>query len=370
MPRRPAKRQLSTLLIQSRRVPCRARVSRLRSLAFGPKRRCDGRVSHLLPASHRATRLCPPVDRMVGGTRRVGPAVVRSCGLHQTQVPSAGCCSYHPGKGGSAGDRAAADRLDLSHLLPALWGAADEVHPRLHAVSGGGYRLRTPCWDRAVPARVLVASWGVLPVALRLGKDGVSVPRSSNPGRTGYYSRPATRVKACRVHCRACVSRLRCLVFDWCAMRKLVRPRFPVSLVFGIMIVPTGIVFGPSGAFHHHIGFGRPIFYMVWNGEDPAPGSFQLVEGYEVWFDPLRFALLFLIWLTVLAVVVIVIRAFRWDKQSFSQMKLVDQREPGAEARCQDAALPHSSGITTTVNRTSEDRIKAEPDAPAARPRD
>ena len=90
---------------------------------------------------------------------------------------------------------------------------------------------------------------------------------------------------------------------------------FRLCLVIGIMAVPTWMLFGPAGGVHHHIGFGQPLFYMVWNGEDPAPGSFQIVKGYEVWFDPLAFALLLLIWLAILVVVVLVIRPVRQDKQ-------------------------------------------------------
>jgi hypothetical protein len=71
------------------------------------------------------------------------------------------------------------------------------------------------------------------------------------------------------------------------------------------MVMPTGLLFGPSGGFHHHIGFGPFLFfYMVWNGEDPTPGSLQIVPGYEVWFDPVRFGVLSAVWLAVFAMVV------------------------------------------------------------------
>jgi hypothetical protein len=74
------------------------------------------------------------------------------------------------------------------------------------------------------------------------------------------------------------------------------------GVVAAIMVIPTGLLFGPTGGFHHHIGFGPlPFFYMVWNGEDPAPGSLQIVTGYEVWFDPVRFGVLLAIWLAVFA---------------------------------------------------------------------
>src|SRR5262245_54756182 len=68
------------------------------------------------------------------------------------------------------------------------------------------------------------------------------------------------------------------------------------------MVIPSGLLFGPSGEFHHHIGFGPfPFFYMVWNGEDPAPGSLQIIKGYEVWFNPMRFGVLLAIWLVLFA---------------------------------------------------------------------
>jgi hypothetical protein len=77
-------------------------------------------------------------------------------------------------------------------------------------------------------------------------------------------------------------------------------------VVAAVMLVPTAVLFGPSGGFHHHYGFGPlPFFYMVWNGEDPAPGSFQIVKGYEVWFDPVRFGLLFAVWVVLLAALTI-----------------------------------------------------------------
>jgi hypothetical protein len=46
-------------------------------------------------------------------------------------------------------------------------------------------------------------------------------------------------------------------------------------IVAAIMVIPTALLFGPTGAFRHDIGFGPFVyFYMVWNGEKPAPGSF------------------------------------------------------------------------------------------------
>ena len=79
--------------------------------------------------------------------------------------------------------------------------------------------------------------------------------------------------------------------------------------VAALMVIPSGLLFGPSGGFHHHIGFGPfPFFYMVWNGEDPAPGSLQIVRGYEVWFNPFRFGILLVVWAVVFATAVGTIR--------------------------------------------------------------
>jgi len=79
------------------------------------------------------------------------------------------------------------------------------------------------------------------------------------------------------------------------------------TIVAALMLVPTACLFGPTGGFHHHIGFGPiPFFYMVWNGEDPAPGSFQIVEGYEVWLDPICLSILVVVWLLVFMIVIAV----------------------------------------------------------------
>jgi hypothetical protein len=116
----------------------------------------------------------------------------------------------------------------------------------------------------------------------------------------------------------------------WPADRPQVwRSFFWWGVVAAIMVIPTGLLFGPSGGFHRHIGFGPfPFFYMVWNGEDPAPGSLQIVTGYEVWFDPVRFGVLLAIWLAVFAGTVGLVRptqsreALRADVRSAA--------EPGA----------------------------------------
>jgi hypothetical protein len=89
--------------------------------------------------------------------------------------------------------------------------------------------------------------------------------------------------------------------------RRLWRAFFRWMIVAAIMVIPTALLFGPTGGFHHHIGFGPfPFFYMVWNGEDPAPGSFQIVEGYEVWLDPIRFVIMVGVWVFVFVIVIAV----------------------------------------------------------------
>jgi hypothetical protein len=77
------------------------------------------------------------------------------------------------------------------------------------------------------------------------------------------------------------------------------------------MAAPTRFLFGPGGGFHHMIGFGPfPFFYMVWNGEDPA-GGFQIIQGYDVWLDPIRLAVLVVVWLAILSVILFFVRVVR-----------------------------------------------------------
>lgn len=86
------------------------------------------------------------------------------------------------------------------------------------------------------------------------------------------------------------------------------------AVVGAIMILPTALLLGPVDGFHHHIGFGV-LFYMVWNGEDPTPGTFQIIEGYEVWLDPIRFAITVALWLWILVVVVVETRTIRSESK-------------------------------------------------------
>jgi hypothetical protein len=67
-------------------------------------------------------------------------------------------------------------------------------------------------------------------------------------------------------------------------------------------------MFGGWSGFHHHYGFGFPILYMVWNGEDPDPRYFQIVDGHEVGFDPLAFGVLFCMWAAIVGLTVFLLR--------------------------------------------------------------
>jgi len=94
-------------------------------------------------------------------------------------------------------------------------------------------------------------------------------------------------------------------------MTRLLKAGLHWCAVAGLMALPTRFLFGPGGGFHHMIGFGPyPFFYMVWNGEDPA-GGFQIVRGYDVELDPLRLAVLALVWLAALGVVLFFVRVVR-----------------------------------------------------------
>jgi len=95
------------------------------------------------------------------------------------------------------------------------------------------------------------------------------------------------------------------------ALRHDAAPRF-VSLlrwavVAALMAMPTALLFGPIAGFHYQIGFGI-LFYMVWNGEDPTPGCFQ-IDGHEVLIHPARLALTVVWWCVVLAGVIVFVRA-------------------------------------------------------------
>lgn len=77
-----------------------------------------------------------------------------------------------------------------------------------------------------------------------------------------------------------------------------------------VICIAGWALFGPVGGFHHHIGFGI-LMYMVWNGEDPDPERFQIVEGYEVGFSPERFVLSVVLWLAFAGVAIWISRPER-----------------------------------------------------------
>jgi len=92
---------------------------------------------------------------------------------------------------------------------------------------------------------------------------------------------------------------------------RLFKAALHCGAVVGLMAVPTWLLFGSTGGFHHMIGFRPfPFFYMVWHGEDPV-GGFQIVQGYDVWLDPLRLAVLVVVWLAILAAVLFFVHVIR-----------------------------------------------------------
>jgi len=73
-----------------------------------------------------------------------------------------------------------------------------------------------------------------------------------------------------------------------------------VFVIAIIMLIPTYLLFGPMGGFHHIYIFG--IFdYMAWNGEDPSPVHFVLGdEHFEVILHPALCLLTIAVWLGIL----------------------------------------------------------------------
>jgi hypothetical protein len=79
-------------------------------------------------------------------------------------------------------------------------------------------------------------------------------------------------------------------------------------IVAGIMAIPTYLLFGLMGGFHHIYVFGC-LAYMAWNGEDPE--TVHLTSGeerFQVVVHPIRFALTLAIWLYILWVTVMALR--------------------------------------------------------------
>ncbi len=87
--------------------------------------------------------------------------------------------------------------------------------------------------------------------------------------------------------------------------RRIVR-----QIVFLIVLIIAALVmFGPSDSFHHQYGFGRPIMYMVWNGEDPDPNAFK-IDGMEVIFSPVAFGAQVALWLGLVGFGIWILRQF------------------------------------------------------------
>jgi len=82
-----------------------------------------------------------------------------------------------------------------------------------------------------------------------------------------------------------------------------------LAIIVGVMVVPSVLLFGPMGGFHHHYGFGL-LRYMILNGEDPDP-RYPSLFGCEIWFSPVMFTVTLVIWIIVLLLVVFGVRAFR-----------------------------------------------------------
>jgi hypothetical protein len=99
-------------------------------------------------------------------------------------------------------------------------------------------------------------------------------------------------------------------------------------VVAGIMVVPSALLFGPTGGFHHMIGFGPfPFSYMVWDGEEPSSRPFQIVHGVEVGFDPLRFGIYLAVWTVIVALVVRGVRPIRVESASVMGYAAADENE-------------------------------------------
>lgn len=107
------------------------------------------------------------------------------------------------------------------------------------------------------------------------------------------------------------------LACAWVGTLPADRPRAWRSLfwwgcVAAVMVIPTAVLFGPSGGFHGHIGFGPfQLFYMMWDGEDPT-GRLQIVRGYDVqWFSPVLLGVLVAVWGAAFAGAVAVLQPTR-----------------------------------------------------------
>ncbi len=76
-------------------------------------------------------------------------------------------------------------------------------------------------------------------------------------------------------------------------------------VVGAVMAIPTWLLFGPIGGFHHMIRFGL-FGYMVLDGEGLYP---SVIGDYGVRFSLAAFGVSLLAWLTALAAVWWLVRA-------------------------------------------------------------
>jgi hypothetical protein len=80
------------------------------------------------------------------------------------------------------------------------------------------------------------------------------------------------------------------------------------AVVAAVMLAPTVVAFGPSGAFHHMIGFGLPPFvYMVLDGEGRETS--RLLPGYGIHVHAGHGLLLLSLWTAVYGAV---LQLARW----------------------------------------------------------
>ncbi|SRR5260370_22891194 len=92
-----------------------------------------------------------------------------------------------------------------------------------------------------------------------------------------------------------------------------------IAMLGCIMLIPTCAIFGPAGGFHHMIGFGWCVPYMVWSGEDVGRGLFDIDLGdetYAVAIDFGRLAINVGIWIAVLTAAMFVSRQASGSRHS------------------------------------------------------
>jgi len=86
-------------------------------------------------------------------------------------------------------------------------------------------------------------------------------------------------------------------------VQKHMRILLRLIIVVIAMAVPTWLLFGPIGGFHHMLLFGV-FHYMFWNGEDPTRIDLRLgEETFEVLIDPIGLMVTAAVWLLIFGVV-------------------------------------------------------------------